>query len=200
MLFRCRHPLLILTSLVLTLGSARGAQQLLPAAEADSALHRQIPLGIQGFTLAPEQRKLYVMATAESVAFEGWRKLEENSTAMVDAARRPVLTYPQRLDFRVTASALEELVGVDMDELSLARDLNWFLLQLRFRLKVFHGLETAQFDPVAVEMLGVPAELDADERIYRASFVLPEVPLEDRVVLEVLRPDGERLCKFHLDF
>jgi len=30
-------------------------------------------------------------------------------------------------------------------------------------------------------------------------FDLGNVPIEDRVVLEVLAPSGERLCKFHLD-
>jgi hypothetical protein len=38
-----------------------------------------------------------------------------------------------------------------------------------------------------------------NERIYRIGFDLGKVPIDDRVVMEVISPTGERLCKFHLD-
>jgi hypothetical protein len=48
-------------------------------------------------------------------------------------------------------------------------------------------------------LIGVPADIAYKERIYRVSVNLPRVPMSDRVVLEVFAPDGERICKFHLD-
>jgi hypothetical protein len=38
-----------------------------------------------------------------------------------------------------------------------------------------------------------------DERIYRIGFDMGKIPIQDRVVMEVLTPTGQRLCKFHLD-
>jgi hypothetical protein len=64
---------------------------------------------------------------------------------------------------------------------------------------VFHGLRQTIVEPAAVKMIGVPDDMPYDERIYRVAFDLGDVSLDDRIVLEVLTPSGERLCKFHLD-
>jgi hypothetical protein len=50
-----------------------------------------------------------------------------------------------------------------------------------------------------VKLVGMPMDVPYDERIYRVSFDLGEVPLADRIVLEVLSPREERLTRFHLD-
>ena len=45
----------------------------------------------------------------------------------------------------------------------------------------------------------MPAEVSYDERIYRIRFNLGRIPIDDRIVLEVFSPTGERLSKFHVD-
>jgi hypothetical protein len=45
----------------------------------------------------------------------------------------------------------------------------------------------------------MPRHVPYNERIYRIGFQIGKVPIEDRVVMEVFSPSGERLCKFHLD-
>jgi hypothetical protein len=78
-------------------------------------------------------------------------------------------------------------------------NLNAYLLNLRFELKVFAGLRKRELQPLAVKLIGVPADLPYDERIYRVSFELPNIPVEERIVLNVMTPSGECLSKFHLD-
>ena len=48
-------------------------------------------------------------------------------------------------------------------------------------------------------MIGVPADVAYDERVYRISFSGQKIPVSDRCILEVLSPTGERLTRFHFD-
>jgi hypothetical protein len=60
-------------------------------------------------------------------------------------------------------------------------------------------LQMREIQPDSVEMIGVPADIAYDERIYRVRFNVDQLPVTDRCVLEVLLPDGERLTRFHFD-
>ena len=48
-------------------------------------------------------------------------------------------------------------------------------------------------------MIGVPDDVPYNERVYRVAFEIGSVPTDRRMLLEVLTPQGERICKFHLD-
>jgi hypothetical protein len=74
------------------------------------------------------------------------------------------------------------------------------MLGLRFRLKIFkrHPRHRTR-EPKVVSVIGVPADVPYDERVYRVSFKLDRIPLKHRIVLE-LSPGGERISKFHLEF
>jgi hypothetical protein len=48
-------------------------------------------------------------------------------------------------------------------------------------------------------MIGVPSDISYDERIYRVTFNLNQMPITDRFVLEVRSPEGNRMAKFHFD-
>ncbi|MFB3815312.1 MAG: hypothetical protein ACE14L_14495 [Terriglobales bacterium] len=162
-----------------------------------------VPLGIAGFFTRPARRSFYVISTARSAQFQDWKLKSRGGTRYVEGPDGSIIRqYPHNLSFRVTATAmLPELMDVDREMLDNVSDMNALLLQLGFRLKIFHGLEVTTVNPQAVDMIGMPADVPYDERIYRLSFVLPrEVPIEDRIVLEVLSPAGGRLCKFHLEF
>ena len=163
----------------------------------------RIPLGIEGFFVRPSRRTMYVMGTAHSSFFGGWRIVGTGPRrAVIGSDGTPVLQFPTHVQFRITAQAVDNPnLFVERDLLDINDDLNHFLLNLRFRLKIFHGLEATPVTPDLVELVGMPADVQYDERVYRLSFTLPPVPIEDRIVLEVLRPDnGKRLCKFHLEF
>lgn len=196
------HPLWGVAALLLLAAGAMSAERpaKAPGQDAGRQLRAQIPLGILGFTLEPSRRTLYVMSTAESSAFEGWSVTGEHADTVIDASGAPVERFPERVAFRVTASAMENLLEVPLDKITVNQDLNSLLLALRFRLKIFHGIEATELEPDRVEMLGMPAEVAYDERVYLASFVLPPTSIADRLVFEVFTPQGDRLCKFHLEF
>jgi hypothetical protein len=172
-----------------------------PATEV-TTFNARIPLGINAFFVRPARRTLYVMSTARSTLFSGWKQVGTGTDRIVvkpDGSR--VRLFPTQLQFRVTATArVGEALEVDRDFLDVSDNLNDFLLRLGFRLKIFHGLDVTTVEPDAIDLIGMPADLPYDERVYRASFTIPPVPIDDRIVLEVLAPDGERFCKFHLEF
>jgi hypothetical protein len=142
------------------------------------------------------------MGTAISPFFSGWRVVGSGPRrAVLGADGVPVQYFPSRVQFRITALASDNpTMLVERDMLDVNEDANQFLLSLRFRLKVFRGLDNTVIAPDSVEMIGMPADVPYNERVYRLSYTLPAIPIEDRIVLEVLRPDDTRICKFHLEF
>jgi hypothetical protein len=164
-------------------------------------MHAHLPLGMEGFLLRPGRHMLYVLSTADSPVFEGWHLAENGAQKLIlDRNGTPVRYFPQKLHFRVTASTMLDLIGVESSPLQIDTDINSFLRRLSFRLKVFHDLQMTTLEPESVQMLGVPAEVSSEERVYGATFTVPRIPIEDRMVLEVLTPEGDRLCRFHLEF
>ncbi len=171
--------------------------------ENERAYHSLVPLGAERIELRPGKRSLFVLATAESPYFEGWHGPMDSHTLFTADGTR-VESYPEQLAFRVTASAMRpDLMVIDSDAtLDLPDDtVNDYLLHLQFRVIIFHGLEQEQLQPQEIRLIGMPAAVPYGERVYQAYFNLPHpVPIEDRVVFEVISPSAEyRLCKFHLD-
>jgi len=193
------YPLLLIACLVpCTLlleekSSGTGADQVV--------YHSRIPLGVESFRLVPSGERFHVMASVESPAFEGWRHVTEDGHSLLFASNgKPVRYYPDYLQFRVTASAHDPVLeDHPTNAASSDRSLNDFLLSVRFQVKIFRGLEAQIVEPRVVDEIGVPRDVPYDERIYRVGFKLGRVPIEDRIVMEVLSPKGERLCKFHVD-
>jgi hypothetical protein len=187
----------MIACLLAPLLSARNAAD--PAA--GTTLRSPIPLGTDTLRLVPAKRLVYLLASAEVPALDGVREVGEGgSRVLISADGVPLEQFPQVITFRVTASARpEELLESRPFSVAYECDLNQYLLGLKFRLKIFNGLHVTVLEPEAVRQIGVPADLPYDERIYRVSFRLNEVPLQHRMFLEVLSPAGERISKFHLD-
>jgi hypothetical protein len=163
--------------------------------------HSRIPLGVENLSVDTWNVPLSVMALAMNPQFEGWRSQFVGSRfALFDAAGSPVRYFPAAIDFRVSVSTRLKLNG-DPPLYPLHTQLppDDYLLKLRFQLKIFRGLHQTILQPEAVQLIGVPADIPYPDRVYRLSFTLPQVPTTDRLVLEVLAPSGERICKFHLD-
>jgi len=164
--------------------------------------HAVVPLGYDTLLLQPAKRTVYLLAAAEAVGFEGIQRREENGRVVLTGANgEAVKSYPEVVDFRVTASARKKKLAEAPEEaypVHTEQPVNEYLLGLKFRLVIFHGLEARVLEPAAMKLIGVPADVPYDERIYRVSFNLGQVPVEDRMVLEVLDPDGNRVSKFPL--
>jgi len=169
--------------------------------QADSGLRARIPLGMERLQIEPNNRHIFMMATAESPEFENWVRPSAGARVLYTRDGTLVRNFPRQLQFRVTATTKPyDLVGVDEFRMRYEGDLNQFILGLKFRLRIFRELDARTVEPSDVTMLGVPADTPYDERIWRVSFEIGEVPVDDKVVLEVLSPEGERLSRFHLAF
>jgi hypothetical protein len=163
--------------------------------------HSTIPLGVLAYELKPLKRSFYIAASAMGTEFAGWKVLgPEYHHYLVDSSGATVSSYPGRLVFRVSAGARDKsLIGGYRQPVLSASAMNDFLLGLRFRLKIFHGLKMHVQEPAALREIGMPAYVSYDERVYHVAFDLKDVPINDRIVLEVLDPGGERIGKFHFD-
>jgi hypothetical protein len=161
-----------------------------------------VPLGEDALLLQPASQLMYLRATAESVGFAGWRQvLKGANKSLLATDGKPVRHYPPFVDFQVTASFKpnRRLQPIAFPT-TCTENPNECVLNLRFRLKIFRGIDVTMLEPTVVKLLGPPPDVSTEERTYRVCFKLPPVPVEDRVVLEVLSPTGERLTKFHLEF
>jgi hypothetical protein len=160
-----------------------------------------LPLGAEAFVLHPLGRKFYMLACLENRGFD---RLEvsrvRNSPFVIDATGKVWQHYPGQLRFRVTASAIEDVFkNLDTSEITEPGDMNSFLLRLKFRLKVYHDLELTILPPTSVKLIGLPADVPGEERVYHVSFDTRQLPVDDRLVLEVLSPGGQLLTRFHLE-
>jgi hypothetical protein len=163
--------------------------------------HSVMPLGSELFLLDGYKGSVLLMATAVSPELDGWRRVNQGGSRFLYAGDgRRVYTYPRRVQFRVTASALDRFpINYDSLAVKSPTPLNDFLLGLQFRIKIFHGLHVRKVEPAHIHMVGVPADITYKERIFRVSFELPSVPVQDRMLLEVLSPQGVRLARFHFE-
>ena len=174
-----------------------------PDPDLEYRFHSVVPLGTDAVIIKPGKHTVYLLAAAESIGFEGMRRIKEgeNTYSLLAPDGQPVTAYPQFIDFRVMATR-RDLRDPDLDPFPMEQpvtDLNQYLLGLQFELKAFHGLECRTLAPAVVQMVGMPGDVSYDERVYRVSFNLGQVPIGDKLVLEILDPQGQRLAKFHLE-
>lgn len=193
--------IVVLGLLLAASGAASGPSSKASVWEYD--FHSIVPLGYDALRLHPAKQTVYLMASAESAGFEGMQRRNDNGRVVVTGADgEPVENYPDAIDFRVTASTKKRKLDSDdlaPHEVNAARPVSEYLLQLKFRLRIYRGLEGRTVEPDVVRLIGVPADVPYDERIYRVSFKIGAVSVQERIVLEVLDPDGNRVSKFHLE-
>lgn len=161
-----------------------------------------LPLGLDCVQLGPEGRRVHIMVSAMAEGMAGMRRLgDRREQRLLSAAGVPLEYLPRRVEFRITATALRDhFAFVGPHVLETTEDLNPFLMGLRFRVRIFHGLDSYTVRPLAVRLLGMPADVPYEERIYSALFDLGQVPLDRRLVLEIFSAGGERVGRFHLEY
>jgi len=188
---------------VSTLPTVHAADSARPIPTVAHLFHSVVPLGQDGLLLQPSKRSLILVASAQSSGFDGWQQVEANGNRLIyESTGYRVHHYPEYIDFRVTASARRDgyNLGEPLYPTPCNAEIDEYLLGLKFRLKIFHGIDAKVLEPKAVKLVGVPADMPYDERVYQVSFKLENVPVDDRLVLEVLSPEGHRISKFHLEF
>jgi hypothetical protein len=161
-----------------------------------------ISLGSDAIRLVPSKSVVYFVASAESHEFEKMRLVTEGEkrVKITDNNGAIVTGMPKHLSFRITAGTKDRLTDIQPLPFETQQPLNDFLLGLRFRLKIFRGMEVRAVDPAESRLIGIPADRPYDERIYRTEFEIGEdTRVDDRIVLEVLDAGGKRIMKFHLE-
>lgn len=160
-----------------------------------------LPLGAEQINLKPSGKHFLLLACIEDQRFNRLQVSRVRSSPFViDAAGNVWKNYPDVLTFRVTATAIDSgVVQVDSVNINESGEMNSFLLGLRFRLRSFRGLHMTELHPDSVKLIGVPADVPYQERVYRVSFGTAGVPVDNRLVMEVLSPKGQLLSRFHLE-
>jgi hypothetical protein len=160
-------------------------------------LHSAMPAGYDVIMLKPSGETLSLMGLIECPELEGAQHVAEGSQArLVSATGETIREFPQHFSFRVTASLRKILVDSPVASVDLPDDPRELLLHLKFRVRAYHALESREIAPESIEMIGMPADVPYDERIYRITINAGNLPITDRLVIEVLSPQGERLTHF----
>ena len=198
-MLRNSRPIVFLIIAILVAPSAVADD---PAVANVLEVHGYVPLGSESFRIEGQKQTFSVLATAQMPEWEGMKVVgAAGHRRVLDRVGAPVRMYPQQVKFRVTATGRVKLYSDEAPALLPAKaELEPLLRSLSFELKIFHGLQVRTLKPAEVRMIGVPADVPYDERVYQVDFNVGPLPIDRQIVLEVLRPDGSRMCKFHLEF
>src|SRR5512147_3067057 len=127
------------------------------------SVNGRVALGIETFRLEPAKRDFYLMASAENPTFIGMRRITGGvRDQLVGGNGVPVTAYPEKVQFRLTASSRAKLLDDKPFDTNSPLPLEQLLDQLRFRLKVFHGLTFRYIQPLFVEDIGMPRTMPYD--------------------------------------
>jgi hypothetical protein len=175
------------------MAAVAGAGQL----ETGPGLHSAMPAGSTVVRLEPSGADIAVLGLIECPQIEGARRVAEGMRSRIVSADGSTLEhFPSRFSFRITVSLRKTLIDGPADTIMSPNDPQQFLLKLGFKLRVYDGLEARELPLQSVEIIGVPADIPYDERVFRLSFDVEDLPVTDRVVLVILSPEEEPLTHF----
>lgn len=166
-----------------------------------------IPLGADNVRLTSasptdndnkEARRATIMASLEAPELGNITVFEHKGHHyVVNQHGDAVRSLPSRLTFRITASSLVEIADRPFD-IESRMTVPEFLKTLSFTARIFRAsnMDCQVVHPASVRNVGIPLDIAAAERVYRASFDVGPLSVEDHVVLEVTTPDGAPVSKF----
>ena len=155
------------------------------------------PAGYKVIQLQPSGAVVWLLALIECPQIQGAHRVSHGLNSRVVLADGTRLRrFPRRFSFRVTASLRKMILEAPSLSLNYGRNPQDMLLGLKFKLRDYSALVATSFHPQSVRMIGMPADVSYDERVYRVSFDVGDRPVTDRFLLEVYSPEGERLGRF----
>jgi len=183
--------LLLIVAGIAVAAMARNAPKPLPG------MHSNMPAGYAVMVLKPSKATLSLIGMIECPELEGAQHVALGSRKkLVSADGTTVRQFPQRFSFRITASLRKIFVEGPETSVDVAGDPQELLLKLKFRVRAYNGLESREIVPQSIEMIGMPADVPYDERVYRINIDTESLPTTDRVIVEILSPQGELLTHF----
>ena len=160
-------------------------------------LRSNIPVGYDVLLLKPSKATLSLIGLIECPELEGAQHVSEGSHAkLISSDGSTVKEFPQHFSFRITASLKKVFLDDPVASIELPDDPQQLLLHLKFRVRAYHGLEVREVEPQSIEMIGVPADVPYDERVYRININAGNLPITDRLVVEIFSPEGKLLTHF----
>lgn len=166
--------------------------------KAAPGMRPSMPAGYDVVTLQPSKAVLSLIGLIECPELEGAHHVADGShRKLVTAEGEAITEFPQNFSFRITASLRKIFVEPPAASVDVSDDPQKLLLNLKFRIRAFDGLEVREIVPRSIEMIGMPADVPYDERVYRINIVnTGSLPITDRLVLEIFSPQGELLTHF----
>jgi hypothetical protein len=160
-------------------------------------LHSAMPAGYEVVVLKPSQATLSMMGLIECTELEGAQQISQGLRArLISSTGAPIGKFPPRFSFRITVSLRKIVLDGPTDTVEVSGDPRELLLGLGFRIQVYDGLHAREIAPESVEMIGMPAYVNYDERIYRVSVNAANLPVTDRFKVEILSRRGDVLGHF----
>jgi hypothetical protein len=162
-----------------------------------SGMRPAMPAGYDVVILKPSGANLVLMGLIECPELEGAQSVSEGvNKKLVSADGDTIRHFPQRFSFRITASLRKMLMDRPVASVDVSDEPHELLLNLKFRIRAYSGLENHEIVPESVEMIGMPADVPYDERVYRVNLNNVNLPITGRLVVEVRTPQGELLTHF----
>ncbi|HET9184440.1 MAG TPA: hypothetical protein VFP59_20145 [Candidatus Angelobacter sp.] len=163
----------------------------------DESMRAATPAGYKVIQLQPSGAVVSLLALIECPQIRGAHRVASGLNSRVVLANGTQLRrFPRQFSFRVTASLRRVIAEPPSLSLNYGRNPEDLLLGLKFKLRDYNALVAKEIRPESVRLIGMPAHVPYDERVFRVSFDIGNRPVTDRVLLEVYAPDGERLGKF----
>jgi hypothetical protein len=155
------------------------------------------PAGYDVMRLKPSGQILSVIGLIECPELEGAQRISKGANArLISADGITMQKFPHHFSFRITASIRKVVLDGPVGSINYPDDPRDLLLKLRFRIRAFHGLEASEIIPESIEMIGMPAEVPYDERVYRVKVSVGNLPVTDRLVIEIRSPEDVVLTHF----
>jgi len=188
---------LLLSGLLLLVAGLAVAAAARNSPKPGPGMHSNMPAGYAVMVLKPSKATLSLIGLIECPELEGAQHVAEGlHKKLVSADGTAVRQFPQRFSFRITASLKKIFIEGPDSSVDVAGDPQELLLNLKFRIRTYNGLQAREIVPQSIEMIGVPADVPYDERVYRINIDTGNLPITDRVIVEILSPQGKLLTHF----
>jgi hypothetical protein len=160
-------------------------------------LRSNMPAGYDVMVLKPSKAVLSLIGLIECPELAGAQHVAEGShKRLVSAEGETIKEFPQQFSFRITASLRKVFIEEPSTSIDVADDPQQLLLHLKFRIRAYNGLEVREIEPQSIEMIGMPADVPYDERVYRINIDTAKLPITDRLVVEIYSPQDQLLTHF----